>query len=58
MTILRKIELYLRASGVTPTRFGRDVAGDPRLVSDMRNGREPGVKMCALINAYLSGAEQ
>lgn len=58
MTILRKIELYLRASGIAPTRFGRDVAGDPRLVFDLRNGREPGAKMCALINAHLCAAEQ
>ena len=53
MSLLRKIELYLRTSGMAPTRFGRDVVGDPRLVFDLRRGREPGPRICARINAYL-----
>lgn len=53
MTLLRKIELYLRVSGMAPTRFGRTVAGDPRLVFDLRRGREAGPKLCARINSYL-----
>lgn len=55
MTLLRKIELYLRTSGMAPTRFGRDVVGDPRFVFDMRRGREPREKTCARIEAYLGG---
>lgn len=41
MTMLRKIEKFLRNTGMAPTRFGRDAVRDPRLVFDMRNGREP-----------------
>ena len=41
MALLRKIELYLRRSGMPPTRFGREVVHDPRFVFDLRRGREP-----------------
>lgn len=48
-----KIERYLRDSGMSPTRFGEVVARDPRLVFDLRKGREPGPRMCARIEAFI-----
>ncbi len=53
MCLLRRIERYLRASDTPPTRFGRESVKDPRLVGDMRNGREPGARMAARLDAYL-----
>lgn len=53
MELLRRIERYLRRSGKSPTRFGRDVCNDPRLVFDMRQGRVPGTRIAARICAYL-----
>jgi 2,4-dienoyl-CoA reductase-like NADH-dependent reductase (Old Yellow Enzyme family) len=53
--ILRQIEKYLQAQGMTPTAFGRAAAGDPRLVFDLRRGREPGPRMCARIEAFMGG---
>ena len=41
MTLLRRIERHLSATGMPPTRFGRDCVGDPRFVFDLRSGREP-----------------
>ncbi|WP_068077044.1 hypothetical protein [Novosphingobium lentum] len=38
--LLRKIERFLDRTGMPATKFGRLVAHDPRLVLDMRNGRE------------------
>ena len=58
MQLQRRIERYLRASGTPPTRFGRDVVKDPRLVSDLRRGREVGSAVAARINAYLDQQEQ
>ena len=58
MAMLRKIEIYLRTTGMAPARFGRDVVGDPRFVFDLRRGREPGAKISSRINNYLSGAMQ
>jgi len=35
------IEAFISARGWTPTRFGRQMAGDPLFVFDLREGREP-----------------
>lgn len=58
MTLLRRIERYLRRSRMPPTRFGREVLRDPRLVHDMRRGREPRLRNAARIVAYLDAAER
>ncbi|WP_034161390.1 hypothetical protein [Sphingomonas sp. ERG5] len=53
MSVLRKVEIYLRASNMPETRFGRLALNDPRLVRDLRNGREPGVRTAARIEAFI-----
>ncbi|WP_315760734.1 hypothetical protein [Sphingomonas sp. Y38-1Y] len=57
MELLPRIEAHLKATGIPVTRFGRTVARDPRLVLDMRRGREPGASMRARIEAYLADGE-
>ncbi|WP_404334200.1 hypothetical protein AB2M62_12600 [Sphingomonas sp. MMS12-HWE2-04] len=57
MPVRLKIEQFLRHTRMSPTRFGREVARDPRLVYDMRNGRELGPRMVARIEAFLSTQE-
>lgn len=54
MPVLRKIEKFLRDTGMAPTRFGRDAARDPRLVFDMRNGREPTARMARRIEHFIN----
>ena len=39
--LIRKIEVFLRRTGMPPTKFGRLAARDPRFVLDLRNGRTP-----------------
>jgi hypothetical protein len=39
--LLRRIEKFLRETGMPWTRFGRLAAQDPRFVEDLRNGRIP-----------------
>jgi hypothetical protein len=51
--LLREIEKYLRASGTPPTRFGRLAVRDPRLVHDLRRGREAGWHVTKRVMAYL-----
>ncbi len=53
MHLLRRIEQHLKESGTTATRFGREAVRDPRLVHDLRRGREPGTAMVARVSAYL-----
>jgi hypothetical protein len=53
MHLLSSIEKYLRRSGMPPTRFGREVMGDPRFVLDLRNGREPRAATVSRVASYL-----
>ena len=39
--LIRKIEVFLRRTGMPATKFGRLAARDPRFVGDLRNGRMP-----------------
>lgn len=39
--LIRKIEVFLRRTGMPATKFGRLAARDPRFVADLRNGRMP-----------------
>ncbi len=54
MSVVRSIEQYLKATGLPPTRFGRLAVRDPRLVRDLKHGREPGARMVARIEAYIA----
>ena len=40
---------------MSATEFGTRVARDPRLVFDLRRGREPGARMSARIAAFIGG---
>ena len=57
MHLRQRIERYLRSSGTPVTRFGRDAANDPRIVLDIRNGRELRAPTAARIAAYLDRVE-
>lgn len=54
MSVLQKIDRYLKKNTMPPTRFGRLAVNDPRLVGDLRNGREPGARMLQRIEAFLA----
>jgi hypothetical protein len=58
MSLHRKIERFLRATDIPPTRFGRMAVNDPRLVSDLRRGRELRPGTAARIEAFLARQEQ
>ena len=57
MYLLREVENFLRHTKVPPARFGREVMGDPRLVFDLRNGREPRARTVERIRKFLEGAQ-
>lgn len=54
MALLREIERYLKASGMKPTVFGRNAVRDPRLVHDLRCGREPGARLTARVRDFIA----
>jgi len=58
MDILRRIERFLRRHDMPRTKFGRLVARDPRLIDDMRNGREPRTDMQKKIEHFMNKYEE
>ena len=54
MAVLPKIHKFLRRSGMPESKFGRLAVNDPRLVRDLRNGREPRSRTVARIEAFLA----
>ncbi len=58
MHLLSRIERHLRRSGTPPSRFGFESVRDPRLVFDLRKGREPGAEISARVAAYIEMRER
>lgn len=58
MSVHWKIEKFLRRTQMPPTKFGRLAVRDPRLVFDLRRGREPGQAITARIEAFLAESGQ
>lgn len=58
MYLMRRIERFLQRADMAPTRFGREAVGDPRLISDMKNGRELRDATIARIQAWLDAQEK
>ncbi|HUD90549.1 hypothetical protein [Sphingobium sp.] len=54
MPLLVTIEKFLRRHAMPPTKFGRECARDPRLVFDLRNGREPGPRVQRRIEHFMN----
>lgn len=52
--LLQRINRFLKESGLPPTVFGRKAAGDPRLVSDLRQGREPGMRLVQRVENFIT----
>ncbi|RHW17854.1 hypothetical protein D1610_04860 [Sphingomonas gilva] len=54
MALLREIQGYIRSTGMKPTVFGRAAVNDPRLVTDLKRGREPGARLSARVRAFIA----
>ncbi len=53
-SLLQRIEAFLKESEMPPSVFGRDAVRDPRLVSDLRGGREPGLQLICRIEHFMN----
>lgn len=58
MSLIWKIERFLRVTALPPTKFGRLAINDPRLIDDLRNGRQPRPDTIARIEAFIASQEQ
>lgn len=57
MSVYREIEKFLRRTKMPATKFGRLAAGDPRLVHDLRNGREMRPKLEGRVKAFIAAQQ-
>lgn len=53
-TLLMEVERCLRKRNIAASRFGREFAGDPRFVFDLRRGREPRPRTAARVLAFIA----
>ena len=53
-SLLQRIEAFLKESAMPPSVFGRAAARDPRLVSDLRGGREPGFSLICRVEHFMN----
>ena len=53
-SLLQRIEAFLKESAMPPTVFGRAAVRDPRLVSDLRGGREPGARLKTRVEHFMN----
>lgn len=51
--INQQVEQFLRKNSMTPTKFGRLAVRDPRLVLDMRMGREIRPEMTQKLEYFM-----
>lgn len=52
--LLQRIEAFLKETAMPPSVFGRAAAHDPRLVSDLRGGREPGRDLICRVEHFMN----
>lgn len=54
MKLLQRVEAFLKESAMPPSVFGRAAVRDPRLVGDLRNGREPGRELISRVEHFMN----
>jgi homoserine dehydrogenase len=52
------VEAFIADKKITPTRFGKDFAGDPLFVFQLRDGREPRVATREKVLNAISRSEE
>lgn len=58
MSLLIEIDRYLRTTAMPVTRFGRLTVNDPRLVGDLRRGRQVGPKIATRVRTFMKETQQ
>jgi len=53
-SLLQRIDAFLKESAMPPSVFGRAAVRDPRLVSDLRSGREPGRELICRVEHFMN----
>lgn len=54
MSLLYEINDFLRRTQMPATKFGRLSVRDPRLVGDLKRGRQAGPRMTARVRGFIA----
>lgn len=54
MTLLEKIEAFLKANGISATAFGKDAMNDPAFVQNLRDGRDPKMSTAQKVEDFMA----
>jgi len=57
VSLLVKVETAMRRHQIPASTFGRKAAGDPRLVSNLREGRAVGDKLRDQVLGFIAGLD-
>ena len=49
-----RIDLFLRETRMSQTRFGRLALNDPRFIRDLRSGRRPGKRVVKRVEHFMN----
>ena len=52
--LLERIEAFCKAHTMRPSTFGRMAVGDGSLISNLKSGRSPTLKMAGRIAAFMT----
>lgn len=52
--LLSRIDAFLARTGMSESRFGREVCNDGALVADMRSGREPRLSTIERVERFMA----
>lgn len=52
-TFLAEVDVYLAATGLTATAFGRQAVNDPSFVFDLRSGRSPSARVIDRVRSFI-----
>lgn len=55
--LLRRIEAFMRATRMPPATFGRRAVNDANFVFDLKNGREPGLRIVRKVEQFIAAHE-
>ena len=56
--LIRRIERFLRQTGMPCTKFGRLTVHDPRFVEDLRNGRVPRPATAKRVEHFMNNYQE
>lgn len=56
--LVAQIDAFLLRHDMAPSRYGRDVAGEPNLVTSIREGREPNLGMLRKMADFMAARDR